>query len=30
MIADMAAGGAEFTAIVAATAHICAGELTAL
>jgi len=27
MIADMAAGGAEFTAIVAATAHICAGEL---
>jgi len=30
MIADMAAGGAEFTAIVAATAHICARELTAL
>jgi len=30
MIADMAAGGAEFTAIVAATAHICARELAAL
>ena len=30
MISDMAAGGAEFTAIVAATAHICARELTAL
>lgn len=30
IIADMAAGGAEFTAIVAATAHICARELTAL
>lgn len=30
VIADMAAGGAEFTAIVAATAHICARELTAL
>ena len=30
MIADMAAGGAEFTAIVAATAHICARELIAL
>jgi aspartate racemase len=29
MIADMTAGGAEFTAIVAATAHICARELTA-
>ncbi len=30
MIADMAAGGAEFTAIVAATPHICARELAAL
>lgn len=30
MIADMAAGGAEFTAIVAATAHICVRELAAL
>jgi len=30
LIADMAAGGAEFTAIVAATAHICARELAAL
>jgi aspartate racemase len=30
MISDMAAGGAEFTAIVAATAHICARELAAL
>jgi aspartate racemase len=30
MIADMAAGGAEFTAIVAATAHICTRELAAL
>lgn len=30
MIADMAAGGAEFTAIVAATAHICARELVAI
>jgi aspartate racemase len=30
MIADMAAGGAEFTAIVAATAHICARELSTL
>ena len=30
MIADMAAGGAVFTAIVAATAHICARELAAL
>jgi aspartate racemase len=30
MISDVAAGGAEFTAIVAATAHICARELTAL
>ena len=29
-IADMAAGGAEFTAIVAATPHICARELAAL
>jgi aspartate racemase len=27
LIADMAAGGAELTAIVAATAHICAREL---
>ena len=30
MIADMAAGGAEITAIVAATAHICARELATL
>jgi aspartate racemase len=30
MIADMAAGGAEFAAIVAATAHICARELTSI
>ena len=30
MISDVAAGGAEFTAIVAATAHICARELAAL
>lgn len=30
MIADMAAGGAELTAIVAATPHICARELIAL
>ena len=30
MIADMAAGGAEFTAIVAATPHICARELAVL
>jgi aspartate racemase len=30
MIADMAAGGAEFAAIVAATAHICVRELTAI
>jgi aspartate racemase len=30
MITDLAAGGAEFTAIVAATAHICVRELTAL
>ena len=30
MIAEMASGGAEFTAIVAATAHICAHELAAL
>ena len=30
IIADMAAGGAEFTAIVAATAHICARELAVL
>ncbi|MFY9687369.1 MAG: amino acid racemase [Pseudolabrys sp.] len=30
MIADMATGGAEFTAIVAATPHICARELAAL
>jgi aspartate racemase len=28
-IADMAAGGAEFTAIVAATPHVCARELAA-
>jgi len=30
IIGDMAAGGAEYTAVVAATAHICAGELAAL
>jgi aspartate racemase len=30
LMADMAAGGAEFTAIVAATAHICARELAAI
>jgi len=30
IIADMAAGGAEFTAIVAATAHICARQLALL
>ena len=30
LIAEMAAGGAEFTAIVAATPHICARELAAL
>ena len=30
LIENMAAGGAEFTAIVAATPHICAAELTAL
>lgn len=30
LIANMAAGGAEFTAIVAATPHICAAQLTAI
>jgi aspartate racemase len=30
LIGDMAAGGAEFTAIVAATPHICAPQLAAL
>jgi len=30
LIANMAAGGAEVTAIVAATPHICAAQLTAL
>jgi aspartate racemase len=30
LIANMAAGGAEFTAIVAATPHICAPQLVAL
>ena len=30
LIADMAKGGAEFTAIVAATPHICAPQLVAL
>jgi aspartate racemase len=30
LAADMAAGGAEFTAIVAATPHICATQLTAI
>jgi aspartate racemase len=30
LIANMAAGGAEFTGIVAATPHICAAQLTAI
>ncbi|MGZ5837068.1 MAG: aspartate/glutamate racemase family protein [Xanthobacteraceae bacterium] len=30
LIADMAAGGAEFSAIVAATPHICAAQLAAI
>ena len=30
LIANMAAGGAEFSAIVAATPHICAAQLTAI
>jgi len=30
LVASMAAGGAEYTAIVAATAHICAPQLVAL
>lgn len=30
LIANMAAGGAEFSAIVAATPHICAAQLAAI